>query len=98
MVIKTLLLKEIAKEARKKAEKMLGSDLSAKCYEANRLLAEELKKHGFRARVYDGFYKHKGELLRHFYVIADGKIVDIAADQFGRDKVVVTELDDPSYE
>ena len=37
-------IKRIAIEARKEAEKKLGPDLSALCYEANSLLADKLKK------------------------------------------------------
>ena len=91
-------IKRIAIEARKEAEEKLGTDLSARCYEANSILADKLKKNGFRARLYDGFFKYKGQLRRHFYVIANGKIVDIAADQYGQDKIVVTDLDDRRYE
>jgi len=91
-------IKRIAAEARKEAEKKLGSDLSARCYEANSILVDKLRENGFRARLYDGFFKYKGQPRRHFYVIADGRIVDIAADQYGQDKVVVTDLDDPRYE
>jgi len=101
LIIRDLIrdqIKRIAIEARREAEEKLGTDLSARCYEANSILADKLRENGFRARLYDGFFRYKGQLRRHFYVIADGRIVDIAADQYGQDKIVVADLDDPRYE
>jgi hypothetical protein len=83
-------IKKVAVDVRKTLEKIAprlnihAAHLQGACGYGSVMLFEELKRAGYKPRIAQG--------SGHWFVVCDGKLVDVTATQFGQPKVVVRDF------